>query len=207
MEYGDRLHSLVSLADFKALLGVDDREDALCRFALIASTYTIEQFCHRRLLRKKRSEFFPFHGDYVFPLRDYPVREILAVHQTHALKEAVIVDPDLYHTAPECGGLEDVPFSLWVSPSIRLVRGSTGVKALYRAGYSPGKVPADLQAACLELAAWNMSRFRGRGVEQGGGLCRRVFGGFWNPIGGGRFNREQGAGSWSTKPLLIATGL
>jgi hypothetical protein len=37
----------------------------------------------------------------------------------------------------------------------------------YLAGYSPGKacpphgVPADLASACLELAAWNMARYRG----------------------------------------------
>jgi hypothetical protein len=27
--------------------------------------------------------------------------------------------------------------------------------------YSPGKAPADLASACLELAAWNMTRYRG----------------------------------------------
>jgi hypothetical protein len=174
MERGDRLHSLISLADCKSLLGVDDREDALCRFALIASTYSIEQYCKRRLLRKKRLEFFPFYGDYTFPLRDYPVREIVSVHQTHALQETIIVEPALYHTAPECGELEDMPFLLRVSPALRLVRGLSGVQALYRAGYVPGgvgdpyRVPADLAAACLELAAWNMNRFRGRRMGMAG---------------------------------------
>jgi hypothetical protein len=53
-----------------------------------------------------------FASDYIFPLRDYPVREIelccaqfYAVYQTHALKEAIIVEPDLYHTIPDCGRL------------------------------------------------------------------------------------------------------
>jgi hypothetical protein len=32
----------------------------------------------------------------------------------------------------------------------------------YVAGYRPGKAPADLASACLELAAWNMSRYKGR---------------------------------------------
>jgi hypothetical protein len=162
MERGDRLHSLISLADFKSLLGVDDREDALCRFALVASTYSIEQYCKRRLLRNKRLEFFTFYGDYIFPLREYPVREIVSVRQTRALKEAIIIEPGLYHTAPECGEPGDAPFSLRVSPALRLVRGLSGLQALYRAGYVPGQVPGDLAAACFELAAWNMSRFRGK---------------------------------------------
>ncbi|MDR0682273.1 MAG: hypothetical protein LBG15_10580, partial [Dysgonamonadaceae bacterium] len=116
MEHGN-LHSLIPLANFKAVLGFDDREDALSRYCLITATYTIEQYCKRRLLCKKRFEFFSFYGDCVFPLRDYPVREILAVYQTHALKEAIIVEPDLYHTIPNCGELENIPFCLSVSPA------------------------------------------------------------------------------------------
>jgi hypothetical protein len=84
------------LADFKAILGIDDLEDALNRYCLITATYTIERYCKRRFLRKKRFEFLPFYRDYIFPLRDYPVREILAVYQTHTLKEAIIVEPGLY---------------------------------------------------------------------------------------------------------------
>jgi hypothetical protein len=136
------LHSLISLEDFKALLGLDDREDVLSRYCLITATFTIEQYCKRRLLRKKRFEFFPFYGDYLFPLRDYPMREVLAVYQTHALKEAVIVEPDLYHTIPDCGELENMPFCLSVSPALRLVRELSGLKVHYRAGYVPGKAPA-----------------------------------------------------------------
>jgi hypothetical protein len=170
METKQDIHALMPLADFKAVLGVDDRDDALSRYCLITATYTIEQYCKRRLLRKKRFEFFPFYGDYIFPLRDYPVREILAVYQTHALKEAIIVEPELYHIIPGCGGLEDIPFCLSVSPAIRLVRDLSGLKAHYRAGYSPGKVPPDLASACLELAAWNMSRYRGRRIGMTGNL-------------------------------------
>jgi hypothetical protein len=164
------LHSLISLEDFKALLGFDDRENALSRYCLTTATYTIEQYCMRRLLHKKRFEFLPFHGDYAFPLRDYPVREVLAVYQTHALKEAIIVKPDLYHTAPDCGELEDIPFCLSVSPALRLVRNLSGLKVHYRAGYSTGKAPPDLASACLELAAWNMSRYRGRRIGMTGNV-------------------------------------
>jgi hypothetical protein len=180
MEHGN-LHSLIPLADFKAVLGIDDREDALSRYCLITAAYTIEQYCKRRLLRKKRFEFFPFYGDYLFPLRDYPVREVLAVYQTHALKEAtsepeVRLEPELYHTIPDCEELENIPYCLSVSPALRLVRELSGLKVHYRAGYVPGKagdpygVPPDLASACLELAAWNMSRYRGRRIGMTGNV-------------------------------------
>jgi hypothetical protein len=176
METKQDIHALIPLAEFKAVLGLDDREDTLSRYCLITATYTIEQYCKRRLLRKKQFEFFPFYGDYIFPLRDYPVGEILAVYQTHALKEATIVEPDLYHTIPDCGELEHIPFCLSVSPAIRLVRDLSGLKVHYRAGYSAGKsgtpfgVPADLASACLELAAWNMARYRGRRIGMTGNV-------------------------------------
>jgi hypothetical protein len=165
---------LIPLAEFKAILGIDDRENALSRYCLITATYTIEQYCKRRFLRKKWVEFLSFYGDYVFPLRDYPVREILAVYQTHALREAIIVEPDFYHTIPDCGEPENIPFCLSVSPALRLVRELSGLKVHYRAGYVCGKVgdpygvPADLASACLELAAWNMSRYRGRRIGMTG---------------------------------------
>ncbi|MDR2051956.1 MAG: hypothetical protein LBP80_00935, partial [Treponema sp.] len=156
MDNGQAPHNtLIPLADFKAVLGIDDREDcldfaslrnpgheflhgknsansfqppSLAAFCLITATYTIEQYCKRRLLNKKRFEFLPFYGDYTFPLRDYPVREVLAVYQTHALKEAIIVEPDLYHTIPDCGELENIPFCISVSPALRLVRELSGLK-------------------------------------------------------------------------------
>ena len=170
METKRDIHTLISLADFKAILGIDDREDTLSRYCLITATYTIEHYCKRRLLRKKRFEFLPFYGDYIFPLRDYPVREVLAVYQTHALKESIIIEPDLYHIIPDCGELEDIPFCLSVSPALGLVRDLSGIKVHYRAGYVPGKVPTDLTSACLELAAWNMARYRGRRIGMTGAV-------------------------------------
>jgi hypothetical protein len=38
------------------------------------------------------------------------------------------------------------------------------IQVRYLAGYSTGKAPPDLASACLELAAWNMSRYRGRRI-------------------------------------------
>jgi hypothetical protein len=167
---GFALHSFISLDEFKTILGVDEREHELSRYCLVTAAYTIEHYCHRRLLRKKRFEFLPFYGDYIFPLRDYPVREILAIYQTPVPKESIIVEPELYHTVPECGELEDIPFSLVVSPAIRFVRGVSALKVQYWAGYTPGEVPPDLASACLELAAWNMSRYRGRRIGMTGAV-------------------------------------
>ncbi|GHV13767.1 hypothetical protein FACS189491_09160 [Spirochaetia bacterium] len=155
------LHTLIPLADFKAILGVDDREDALSRFCLTAATYTIEQYCQRRLLKKQQSEFPAFTGDYAFPLREYPVREILAVCLTRPLQEPELAEPDFYHTVPDCEDLEDIPFCLVVSPGLNMVRGMSALKIRYWAGYKVTEVPADLKSACLELAAWNISRYRG----------------------------------------------
>jgi hypothetical protein len=170
METKQDIHTLMPLTEFKAVLGIDDRENCLAAFCLLTATYTIEQYCKRRLLRKKRFEFLSFYGDYIFPLRDYPVREVLAVYQTHALKEASIVKPELYHTIPDCGELENIPFCLSVSPALGLVRDLSGLKVHYRAGYAPGKAPADLASACLELAAWNMTRYRGRRIGMTGNV-------------------------------------
>jgi hypothetical protein len=38
------------------------------------------------------------------------------------------------------------------------------------AGYAPGKAPADLASACLELAAWNMARYRSRRIGMMGAV-------------------------------------
>jgi DNA-binding NarL/FixJ family response regulator len=38
------------------------------------------------------------------------------------------------------------------------------IRVRYLAGYVPGKAPADLASACLELAAWNMARYKGRRI-------------------------------------------
>jgi hypothetical protein len=35
------LHSLISLEDFKAFLGLDDREEVLSRYCLVTATFTI----------------------------------------------------------------------------------------------------------------------------------------------------------------------
>ncbi|MDR1903759.1 MAG: hypothetical protein LBQ88_15940, partial [Treponema sp.] len=89
------LRSLIPLGDFKAILGVDDREDcldftsvqnpgyefshsknpansfqppSLAAFCLITSTYAIEEYCKRRLFLKKHFERIEISGDLSAPL-------------------------------------------------------------------------------------------------------------------------------------------
>ena len=74
------LYTLIPLEDFKAVLSVDDREEKQARFCIVTATLTIEQYCKRKLLRKKYFEKIDFYGDLFVPLREYPVSEVLAVY-------------------------------------------------------------------------------------------------------------------------------
>jgi hypothetical protein len=113
----------LTLAFYKAILNVDDREDALARYCLVTAIYSIEQYCKRHILRKKIHEVFPFYGEYSFVLREYPVREVLAVFQMDSFKASNMLENDFYRTVPEAGTAEDWPYSLSVTPALRLVRG------------------------------------------------------------------------------------
>ncbi|MDR3173405.1 MAG: hypothetical protein LBU19_04065 [Treponema sp.] len=216
MEHGNGapdtpLHTLIPLADFRAILGIDDREDcldfasvrnqgseflhgknsthlfqppSLAAFCLITATYTIEQYCKRRFYRKKHIDYLTFAGEHIFTLREYPVGKVLSVHAARAgaalQGEAVftpenLVDPKHYYCLPDEGIHEDsdlwsAPFSLVLRPPYRLAKEEMGIKVRYLAGYAPGKAPPDLASACLELAAWNMSRYRGRRIGMTGNV-------------------------------------
>ena len=165
-----QLHALIPLADFKAILGIDDREDALSRYCLITATYTIEQYCKRRFFVKKHFERIEFAGDLLLPLREYPVREVLAVYALYHPAKPEPVEPEFYGLCPEIEEGLDIPHVLRLSPALGRLPGLAAFKAVYRAGYSPGKVPADLASACLELAAWNMARYRGRRIGMTGNI-------------------------------------
>jgi hypothetical protein len=170
------LYSLVSLGDFKALLGIDDREDKISRFCLVTATSTIEQYCRRRLVLKRHFERVGINADLVLPLREYPVREVIAVYALGGMAAAgELVGPEFYQVIPELEGdtgewPEDMVYSLALSPAYGRGTPLAGVKAVYRAGYDCTEaevaygVPADLASACLELAAWNMSRYRGKRI-------------------------------------------
>lgn len=163
----DKFYTLIPLETFKAVLGVDDREDKTARFCLVTASLTIEQYCKRKLLRKKHFETIKFHGDLYLPLREYPVSKVLAVY---VLGNGEILEPEFYEVIPDCGTDIDLPFSISLSPALNRYRGLSAVKAVYWAGYAPNKVPSDLSAACMELAAWNMNRYRGRRIGMTGNV-------------------------------------
>jgi hypothetical protein len=170
------IHTLIPLGDFKALLGIDDREDALSRYCLISATYTIEQYCMRRLVLKRHFERIAYNGDPLLALREYPVREVLAVYSLSDMAATgELVEPDFYRVIPDLEGEtgeepEDTVYSLLLSSALFRGRGIGAVKAVYWAGYSCGEAPPDLASACLELAAWNMSRYRGRRIGMTGAV-------------------------------------
>ena len=163
----DYLYSFVPLEEFKAIMNIDDREDKTARFCLVTSTFTIEQYCKRRLLRKKHFERIEYIGDLYLPLREYPVSRMLAVF---TLPDGEILEPDFYNVIPDCGTDEDIPFSLSLSRALERYQGLSAIKAVYLSGYSVGNVPPDLASACLELAAWNMNRYRGRRIGMTGNV-------------------------------------
>ena len=162
----DNVYSLIPYEDFKALLGIDSREDKNARFCLVTATLTIEQFCKRKLLRKKYFERLDFNGDLFLPLREYPVSKVLAAYLINSEQVAgnreEILEPEFFSVVPDCGTDMDFPFAVSLSPALRRYRGLAAIKVVYWAGYQTGKVPADLASACLELAGWNLNRYRGK---------------------------------------------
>jgi hypothetical protein len=164
----DKLYSLIPLEDFKALMGVDDREDKTARFCLVTSTLTIEQYCKRKFLRKKKTESVDCSWSLEILLSEYPVSEILAVYGINTQQERFI-EPYFYRPMIGCDFNKDLPFSLLLSHSLKPYR-FAAVKVIYWVGYPVGKVPADLASACMELAAWNMNRYRGRRIGMTGNV-------------------------------------
>ena len=188
------LHTLISLENFKAILGIDDREDQLSRSCLESATKAIEQYCKRYFLQKKHFEWNEYNGDLLIPLREYPVSRVLAVY---LIGSGELLEPDFYSVIPDCGTDYDLPFRLSLSRAIQRQSGISSIKAVYWAGYvvephpcgstttefatqtppeametaaSMPPVPADLSSACLELASWNMNRYKGRRVGMTGNV-------------------------------------
>jgi len=179
---GNSLYSLIPLDDFKALMGVDDRDDKTARFCLLTATLTIEQYCKRKFLRKKYIEISKLNSDLLIPLREYPVTEIIQVrsesepsvrlkikNEGRGIFESVLIDPVFYRPMIGNGFNEELPFELLLSPSLRPYC-YTSFKVIYWAGYKNGSVPADLAAACMELASWNMNRYRGKRIGMSGNI-------------------------------------
>jgi len=170
------LHSLIPLETFKAVMGFDDRDDKLITFCLVTATYTIEQYCKRRFLRKRYFQTIEYSGDLYLPLREYPVRDVLAVYalcsdnSEQRADNNSFIEPQFYRVIPDCGTNDDIPFCLSLSRALLRHRGLYAFKAVYVAGYGVGNVPPDLASACLELAAWNMNRYRGRRIGMTGSV-------------------------------------
>ena len=134
---------------------------------------TIERHCKRRLLRKKITERVAFHGDLTVPLAEYPVININSVDVTGNGGE-LRLDPRYYSVTPDCGIDYDIPFTLSISSFVKRLRGVSALRVDYRAGYTPATVPADLGAACLELASWNFGCYRGRRVGLTGSVAGKA---------------------------------
>ena len=186
----DSLYSLIPHEDFKAVSGIDDRDDKLSRFCLVTSTLSIEQHCKRKLLRKKHFEQIEYYGDLLIPLKEYPVSEVLAVYtirneqlamsnekekreerkEKNGIYDGEMIEPEFYHTVPDCGIDIDLPFYLSLSPALKRYPALHSFKAVYWAGYPITKIPADLSSACLELAIWNFNRYKGRRVGMTGNI-------------------------------------
>jgi len=144
---------------------VDDRDDNLSRYCLITATHTIEQYCHRRLTVKRHFEELAFWGDRIIPLSHYPVISIFSLNkQEKGQREMFRIEPDLYSLEPAIEEGFDVPACIVLAAGVRLLRGERSLRVIYKAGYPAGKIPADLASACLELAAWNMARYKGRKI-------------------------------------------
>jgi len=158
--------TLIPIEEFKAVLGIDDRDDKLVKFCLLTSTLTIESYCKRKMLLKKHFEKIEYTGDLVLPLREYPVTEVLAVS---LFDTSEILEPDLYCVIPDCGTDVDIPFDISLSPAVGRLRFSA-IKVIYYAGYEKENIPADLSAACLELASWNFNRYKGRRIGMSGNI-------------------------------------
>ena len=103
MKQSKSVYSLIPLDDFKALLGIDDREETLARFCLTIAAHTIEQHCMRRLLRKKHFEHIGLTGDLILSLREYPVTEVLAVYALSGVAgvDGEFVKGNFYRFLPE----------------------------------------------------------------------------------------------------------
>jgi len=159
----DKFYSLIPLADFKGILGVDDRDDRLTRYCLVTATHTIEEYCMRRLLKKQLFEIFELFDDLKFTLREFPVGKILAAflmnNEQGTINNGELLDPKYYRVNPDCGSDVDIPYSIEFSHAIKKMR-CNSVKVAHQAGYSIGNVPPDLSSACLELASWNFNRYK-----------------------------------------------
>jgi len=115
--------TLIPLEEFKALMGVDDRDDKTARFCLVTATLAIEEYCKRKFLRKQYFEVFKWSGHLVLILKEYPVSEILAVYTYNDLQVSencgLILEPEFYCPMIGNGYNEEMIFELLLSSSLK----------------------------------------------------------------------------------------
>jgi len=132
------LYTLIPLDGFKALMGIDDREDKQARFCLTTATLNIEQYCKRKFLRKQHFDSFKWTGDLIVYLKEYPVTEILSVYTYNSvqwtLANGQILEPEFYRPMIGNDYNEEIPFELLVSASLKPYK-LAAVKVIYWAGY------------------------------------------------------------------------
>jgi len=170
----NKVKTLISLEDFKALIGIDDRDDKTARFCLVTASLSIEQYCKRKFLRKQYFETIQIINNYlVLPLKEYPVSEILLVSafsgERYTQENGRIIEPEFYRPMVGNGYNEEMIFELLLSSSVRPYEYSF-VNVTYIAGYERGSVPEDLSAACLELSSWNFNRYKGKRIGMSGNI-------------------------------------
>ena len=166
----NNLYTLMPLVDFKGLMGIDDREDKLATFCLVTSTFTIEQYCKRRFLLKQYHERIEFTNDEYLILNEFPVHKIISIFALFHYGQPEIIEPDFYKIVPYEKSLENIPYMVIFSPAILRLKSLAAYRVIYRSGYRVGDVPDDLQAACMELAAWNLNRYRSKRIGMTGNI-------------------------------------
>ena len=162
----DGLYSLIPLEEFKALMGVDDRDDKTARFCLVTASLTIENYCKRKFLQKQYFETFQLKEKSLVILKEYPVSEIIAVYQ---IDNESLIEPQFYRPMIGNDYNEEMPFELLLSSSLKPYRISV-IKVIYMDGYAVGSIPTNLSAACLELTSWNFNRYKGKRIGMSGNI-------------------------------------
>ena len=99
------------------------------------------------------------------------MRKIFSINREQGTgNNGEIVDPQFYYCLPDVGVLENIPFLLVLKPPYSLSRNKVTYRVHYCAGYRANNAPPDLASACLELAAWNMNRYKGRRIGMTGNV-------------------------------------
>jgi hypothetical protein len=148
---------LVTVDECKRVLGLDDREDGLTEWLIVAASATIEAYCMRRFTYSNRIEYIDFAGTESQALQEYPVRVVNSVQRI--VNSGALFDVE-YLLCPEEGVIVDRPYLLTISNGRLAMRNGGTVRVEYRAGYMVREMPLQLRQACVELVAWNYARYK-----------------------------------------------